>query len=510
MSSVATVEPNKPLKRGWFDGSPGVGLADSTRSQGEPVTRGSGQQSWTQSKETRTSFKGRIWAFMQRKEEPAVTTKLERIAAKARSDRKLAFTSLAHHLSKPLLRESLYHIPGRTAVGIDRQSVEEAKDTFDTWADEMLTAVHRKAYKAPPVRRVYIPKPGRSAKRPIGVPCIADRVLQRSTAEVLSQIYEQDFLSCSFGGRPNLSAHRALATFNEIVAGRKVSWILECDIKNFFGSLDHEWVLRFVELRVKDPRIVSLIRRWLKAGVMEDGVIQDTDEGVPQGGPISVLLSNVYLHYVLDLWFDRVVQPRMRGEAYLIRYLDDFVLCFQYRNDAVRVWRSLVKRLGKFGLELEPSKTGLVEFGRFAARDSKRRGRRLKTITFLGFTHYCTRNRAGGFMVGRKTEKTRHARCLAKLTRVMGIVRHRRLADQALAINLILQGHYAYYGMGGNLRTLHRLHRACERCWRRMLSSRSQRGKVTWEKFQKIKASFPLRRPRLYVPYSRMKSLAIL
>jgi group II intron reverse transcriptase/maturase len=439
-----------------------------------------------------------------------VETGLERIAAKARCEKKLTFTSLAHHITKQRLWENLCQIRSNTAMGIDSQSVEEAKESFDVWADKMLTAVHRKGYKAPPVRRVYIPKPGRTEKRPIGVPCVGDRALQRSVVEVLSSIYEQDFLPCSFGGRPRLSAHHALSTFNEIVAGRKVSWVLECDIKNFFGSLVHKCVERFVEHRVRDPRIVSLIRRWLRAGVMEDGSVTVSEDGTPQGGPVSVLLSNVYLHYVLDLWFSKIVKPRMQGEAYLVRYLDDFVMCFQYRSDAERVYRSLGKRLGKFGLQLEPSKTKLVEFGRFATRDAKRRARRLETITFLGFTHFCTRNRAGNFMVGRKTAKVRYARCLAKLTQVMAIVRHRRLAEQAAEINQILRGHYAYYGMGGNLRTLHRLHRSCKRCWRKMLSSRSQRGRLTWEKFQKIEKTFPLWRPRLYVPYSRMKALAVL
>ncbi len=439
-----------------------------------------------------------------------MATGLERIAAKARSETKLVFTSLAHHLSKQQLWKSLCRMRRNTALGIDGQSVAAAKENFEFWADEMLTAVHRKCYKAPPVRRVYIPKPGRTEKRPIAVPCVTDRALQRSVAEVLSSIYEQDFLPCSFGGRPKLSAHHALSTFNEIVAGRKVSWVLECDIKNFFGSLDHQWVQRFVEHRVGDPRIVSLIRRWLRAGVMEDGSVTVNEDGTPQGGPISVLLSNVYLHYVLDLWFSKVVTPRMRGETYLVRYLDDFVMCFQYRSDAERVHRSLGKRLGRFGLQLEPSKTNLVEFGRYAARDSKRRAQKLETITFLGFTHYCTRNRAGNFMVGRKTAKARHARFVAKVTRVMAIVRHRNLAEQAAEINQVLRGHYAYYGMGGNFRTLHRLHRTCERCWRRMLSSRSQRGNVTWEQFHKIKRTFPLWQPRLYVPYSRMKDLAVL
>ena len=439
-----------------------------------------------------------------------MTTNLERIAAKARSERKQVFTSLAHHITKELLWENLCVIRNRTASGIDGQSVAAAKASFENWADGMLTSMHRKAYKAPPVRRVYIPKPGRTEKRPIGVPCVADRALQRSVAEVLSCIYEQDFLPCSFGGRPQLSAHNALSTFNEVVSGRKISWVLECDLKNFFGSLDHQWVQRFLEHRVQDPRILSLVKRWLKAGVMEEGQASVSDRGTPQGGPISVLLSNVHLHYTLDLWFSKVVKPRLRGEAYLIRYLDDFVMCFQYKSDADRVHRALKLRLEKFGLQLEPTKTKLVEFGRFAGRDSKRRGRKLGTITFLGFTHFCTRNRKGNFMVGRKTEKSRYARCIAKATRLMGIVRHRPLAEQAAEINQLLRGFYAYYGMGGNLRTLHRLHRTCERCWRRMLSTRSQRGNVTWESFHKIKATFPLCRPRLYVPYARMQNLAVL
>jgi group II intron reverse transcriptase/maturase len=212
---------------------------------------------------------------------------------------------------------------------------------------------------------------------------------------VLTAIYEQDFLPCSFGGRPELSAHHALATLNEVIAGGKISWVLEADLKNFFGSLNHDWVLRFVEHRVGDPRLISLIRRWLKTGVLEDGAVHPSDKGTPQGGSISVLLSNLYLHYVLDLWFE-VVKKRLRGEARLVRYIDDFVICFQHRSDAVRVQDALRLRLGKFDLTLEPTKTKLVEFGRFAQRDAGRNGRtRPETIYFLGLTLYCTRNQKG-------------------------------------------------------------------------------------------------------------------
>ena len=344
----------------------------------------------------------------------------------------------------------------------------------------------------------------------VSVPCIADRALQRSVALVLSQIYEQDFLQCSFGGRPKLSAHHALCTLNEIIAGKKVGWVYEADLKNFFGSLDHGWLLRFVEHRVGDPRILNLVQRWLKAGVMENGQLIPSEEGTPQGGSISVLLSNVYLHYVLDLWFEKVVKPRMRGECYLIRYLDDFVVCFQYRSDAKRFEEGLVKRLAKFCLTLEPSKTKLVEFGRFSQRHAKERGEKQATIYFLGFTHYCTRNRKGNFQVARKTEKTRQRRGFAKVSELALGNRHWSLKDQAKALNQYLRGHYAYYGLGGNLRALHKVHRHAKKWWHRALNKRCWKGKVDWERFQKIETAYPLQRPKLHIPYMEMQQYAVL
>jgi group II intron reverse transcriptase/maturase len=358
---------------------------------------------------------------------------------------------------------------------------------------------------------VYIPKPGKQEKRPLGVPCVSDRALQRSTAEVLSAIYEQDFLPCSFGGRPGLGAHQALATLNEVIAGSKVGWVLEADLKNFFGSLDQGWLLRFVEHRVGDPRLISLIRRWLKAGILEDGEIHPNEEGTPQGGSISVLLSNVYLHYVLDLWFERVVKSRLRGEAYLVRYIDDFVVCFQYREDALRVQEALRKRLGKYGLTLEPSKTKLVEFGRFAQRHAPKRGRkRPETIYFLGFTLYCTRNRKGNFKVGMRTEKSRLQRSMSHLRDLMRRMRHLPLREQAINLNRVLRGHYAYYGIAGNLRALQKVQRFVVKYWHKMLSSRSRQGYITWEVFLRILAHFPLQRPKLFLPYAGLKAIAVL
>ena len=439
-----------------------------------------------------------------------MTTKLESIAAKARIETNLQFTSLCHHVTKERLWRCLNHIAPQSAPGIDGVDVKEAKGSFESWVNPMLQSVHRRGYKAPPVRRVWIPKPGKTEKRPLGVPCIADRALQRSVTEVLSAIYEQDFLSSSFGGRPGLSAHHALATLNEIIAGKKVGWVYEADLKNFFGSLDHGSLLQFVRHRVGDPRIINLIQRWLKAGIMEGNELRPSEIGTPQGGSVSVLLSNIYLHYVLDLWFEKVVKPRLKGEAYLVRYIDDFVVCFQYRADAKRFREVLVKRLAKFALTLEPNKTRLIEFGRFAQRDAKKWNEKVETIYFLGFTHFCTRNRRGNFMVGRKTEKSRLRRSFKKLRGLMRDIRHYQINKQAGTINQILRGHYLYYGLGGNYRSLWAIYRQTEKYWYKMLKSRCGKSKMTWEKFNKIKEYYPLQLPKLRLSIYQMKEMAVL
>ena len=275
-----------------------------------------------------------------------------------------------------------------------------------------------------------------------------------------------------------------------------MGWVLEADLKNFFGSLDQGWLLRFVEHRVGDPRIMSLIKRWLKAGILEDGEIHANEKGTPQGGSISVLLSNIYLHYVLDLWFERVVKPRLRGEACLVSYIDDFVLCFQYREDALRVQDVLCKRLRKFGLTLEPYKTKFVEFGRFAQRHAAKSGsKRPETIYFLGFTLYCTRNLKGNFKVGMRTEKSRLRRSLMSLQDQMRRMRHLPVREQVSNLNIVLRGHYAYYGIAGNFRSLQKVHRAVERYWHKMLCSRSWAGRITWDVFHQIKQRLPILRP---------------
>jgi group II intron reverse transcriptase/maturase len=297
---------------------------------------------------------------------------------------------------------------------------------------------------------------------------------------------------------------------NEIIGRKNVNWVFEADLKNFFGSLDHGWLLRFVEHRVGDPRILSLIRRWLKAGVMEDGVHEESEIGTPQGGSISVLLSNLYLHYVLDLWFEKAIKPRLRGECYLIRYIDDFIVCFEHKSDAERFVDVLEKRLAKFSLALEPSKTGLIEFGRHAVRNAKAENRKPETLYFLGFTHYCSTSRNGNFRVGRRTEKSRLRRSMNNLKDRIREAMHWKVGEQVNRINRTLRGHYNYYGMGGNYQSLAKVYFLAREHLQKMLSKRSRKGYVTWELFEKTMEKHPILRPYIKIPYTEFKVYVML
>lgn len=342
-----------------------------------------------------------------------------------------------------------------------------------------------------------------------------DRCLQKAVTEVLSNIYEQDFLNCSYGGRPKRSAHQAVASLQEAISAKKVNWVFDADLKNFFGSLNQDWVLQFLKHRVGDPRIITLIRRWLKAGVMEGDKHIPSEDGTAQGGPVSVLISNLYLHYVLDLWIEKVVKPRLKGYVYYVRYLDDFVLCFEHKSDANRFRAALSLRLNKFSLSLEPTKTKLIKFGRFAGKsgredmDSSIQFKQ-ETFNFLGFTFFCTKNQKGNFKVGMKTEKSRLNRSCNKMNEILKRIRHKPLREQSKQINIRLQGHYRYYGVGGNYESLDAFHYLTVRSWRKTLSTRSQNGKVDWIKYNRILKIFPLHQPKIFLPYTAMKKLVAL
>jgi len=427
-----------------------------------------------------------------------VSPGLERVAVKARNDKQCKFTSLAHHITPELLIRNVNKIPLSSGSGVDGKSVLCTRKHSVELAAETISEIHRHGYRPPPVKRVYIPKPGKSKKRPIGIPNVWDRAVQRSCANILEAIFEEDFCDFSYGGRPKRNCHQAIGVLSYHAACSKTSWVFEADIKNFFGNLDHERLLEFVSHRVGDPRILCLIRRWLKAGVMEGGKLERSEVGTPQGGSISVVLSNIYLHYVLDLWFEKVVKPRLSGEAHLIRYLDDFVVCFQHHSDARRFRKALEGRLAKFNLELEPSKTKTIRMGKFAARDSKQfDGKKPPTLTFLGFTLFGSKYPWGSYAVGFKPASERVRRFLQKLKEDLRRIMHFPMKAQQTLINQKLRGFYNYFGLPLCSTVLNSIFEQVKRIWKKSLSRRSNSGRVNWEKFNKILSHFPLLRPKL-------------
>ena len=357
--------------------------------------------------------------------------------------------------------------------------------------------IHKRSYKAEPVRRAYIPKSDGS-KRPLGVPSIIERGIQGATSIVLEQIYEQDFLNCSLGFRPKRGCHNALATLSHSIWREKMNFALEVDIRDFFGSLNHGWLLRFLAHRISDPRILDLIKSWLKAGVLEDGRhLESTDDGSVQGGSISPLLANVYLHYVLDLWFEHVMKKQLRGKARLIRYADDFVIMFEKAEDIESTEKLLKIRLKEFGLSVAENKTHRTDL-----RLRQRKGEDRRCISFLGFEVYQEKSRSEKHeKVTFKTQSSRLSRSKLKLKETMKEMMHWNIESQAKQINLTLKGHYNYYGLPGNSKTISKFHYHTIRMWRQHLSRRSQRGQLSWEKFQRILETHKLAPPRLRLGY---------
>jgi group II intron reverse transcriptase/maturase len=430
-----------------------------------------------------------------------VATALDRRAAKARREPQLTCTSLGHHIPLNRLRDPLSHLEKTRAAGVDGHTVAEVTATLDWIAQEALRQIHTQGDQPPPVRRVWLPQPGQAAPRPMGIPPVVARALQPRTAQVLEAIDEPDVLNGSLGGRPGRSAQHALATLHAIIAGKTVSDGLEADLRHVFGSLHHTWAMRCGQLRVGAPRRLTRMRRWLTAGVMRpEGTVEDVESGTPQGGSIRVLLSKVYLHDVWEVWMAQKSRKHLAGEAYWVRYLDDGVLCFHYRSDALRVRKRLAERLHPFGLERAPEKTRLIACGRFAQRDAATPGKpRPEPFSFLGFTHYCTRNRPGPCQVERSTERKRLPSATPTIQRRIRDRLHAPVPPQQQALKQYLCGHYNYYGIAGNIQSLLRLSRLTEKRWRKTVSRRRQDGDVHWDKFQTLKHSVPLARPKLSI-----------
>jgi group II intron reverse transcriptase/maturase len=382
------------------------------------------------------------------------------------------------------------------AVGVDGQTGEDyTGEDLNARLVELLDRAKSGTYRAPPVRRVHIPKGTGNETRPIGIPTFEDKVLQRAVVMVLETIYEQDFLDCSYGFRPGRSAHQALAALWQQTMDMGGCWLVEVDIRKFFDTLDHAQLRQLLRHRIRDGVLLRLIDKWLKAGVLEDGSLAFPEVGTPQGGVVSPLLANVYLHYVLDVWFEREVKPRLQGRAFLVRYADDFVMGFACEGDARRVLEVLPKRFGKYGLSLHPDKTRLVPFQRPPHQSSpadSERDSRPGSFDLLGFTHFWARSRRGFWVVKRKTARDRLSRALRTIAQWCRLNRHQPIADQHRTLVQKLRGHFAYYGLTGNSFWLQRFRSWVVRIWKKWLARRRRRGFLSWAVFGRLLQRYPL------------------
>jgi len=420
-----------------------------------------------------------------------VSTKQQWIAQLAGETPDRVFTSLAHHIDQEWLEEAYRKTRKDGAVGVDGETAERYSVNLEDRLRDLLERAKSGLYRAPPVKRVHIPKGSGQGLRPIGIPTFEDKILQRAVAMVLEPIYEQDFLDCSYGYRPARSAHQALSMVHRQLTAFGGGWVIELDIRAFFDTLDHALLREMLRQRVNDGVLTRLIGKWLKAGVLEEGRVSRMDTGTPQGGVISPLLANLYLHTVLDVWFERDVKPHLIGRSFMVRFADDAVLGFSNEQDARRVFAALSERFAKYGLTLHPTKTRLLRFK--PPRDNDPKG----IFDFLGFTHYWGKSRRGRWCIQRKTARTRLRRALTQFGAWCRTHRHLRIAEQYARLSRKLRGHYAYFGISGNMRSLQRLRFYLERLWVKWLSRRSQRGRLAWDQAARLLARFPLPMPRV-------------
>lgn len=427
-----------------------------------------------------------------------VCTKRQRIALLAKRCSEMGFTSLAHHIDLEWLKRAYRLTRKSGAAGVDNQTAAQYAANLEQNLQDLLERAKSGLYKAPPVKRVHIPKGGDDQTRAIGIPTFEDKILQRAVVMVLEMIYEQDFLDCSHGFRPGRSAHQALEAIWQQQKDLRVGWIIEVDIQGFFDTLDHARLRELLKLRVRDGVLLRLISKWLHAGVLEENRLTYPQAGTPQGGVISPLLSNIYLHYVLDLWIEQMVKPWAKGRVFLVRYADDFVIGFSNKQEAHKVLDVLPKRFAKYGLTLHPTKTRLVNFRR-PPRQSPPKGKRPESFEFLGFTHYWARSRRGRWTVKRKTAPKRLSRATRSLAKWCRKNRHQPVRWQHQQLIRKLRGHYGYYGITGNGRALERFREAAKRIWRTWLSRRSNR-RLNWARFVRIMQQYPL--PKAEVVHS--------
>ncbi len=426
----------------------------------------------------------------------SVTQGLERVRQVAKTRKKERFTALLHHVDIALLRRSYFALERTAAAGVDGVTWQDYGENLEANLTDLHGRIHRGAYRPQPSRRSYIAKAD-GRQRPLGIASLEDKIVQRAVVEVLNAIYEEDFLGFSYGFRPGRRQHDALDALAAGITGAKVNWIVDADIRSFFDTVDQTWLIRFVEHRIGDKRIIRLIRKWLKAGVLEDGIVTVGEVGTPQGSVASPLLANIYLHYVFDLWVKRWRQREARGAMIICRYADDIVAGFQHQTDAKRFMVDLRERFEAFSLSLHPDKTRLIEFGRFAARDRKRRGLgRPETFTFLGFTHVCGQSRAGKFLLKRKSRRDRQASKLRDIKDGLKRRTHRSIEEQGAWLRAVVCGYFAYHAVPTNFSALTSFQWKVRWLWFRTLRSRSQKDRTTWQRFERHAARW-LPRPQI-------------
>ena len=415
-----------------------------------------------------------------------ITTQQETIANLARQAPGMVLTTLAHHIDLMWLEEAYRRTRKDGAVGVDGVSAAVYEERLQENLSDLLERFKSGRYRAPPVRRVHIPKDGTKKTRPIGIPTLEDKILQRAVLMVLEPVYEQDFLDCSYGFRPGRSAHQALQALWDGVMELRGAWVIDLDIQGFFDSMERSHLHAFLDQRVRDGVIRRVLGKWMQAGVMEEGVVHHPERGSPQGGVISPLVSNLYLHEVLDAWFEREVKPRLRGRAFMVRFADDGLLAFEREEDARRVLDVLPKRFARFGLTLHPEKTRLVDFRCPSRPGEDSAPQRERSFDLLGFTHYWGRSRKGRWVVQRKTAKARFSRAVRRIGQWCRRYRHRPVAEQQQGLSRKLKGHDAYYGITGNARALRRFHFEVQRRWRKWLNRRSHATRLPWPAFNRL------------------------
>src|ERR1700730_15759272 len=425
-----------------------------------------------------------------------MSTKLDRLTELAKEEPKRQFFSIAHLITPEALYAAFRSLRKEASAGVDGVTYQEYQKDAERKIQELYQRLKDGKYQAQPLRRIYIPKEN-GQQRPISIPALEDKIVQKVVVDLMNAIYEQDFLDCSYGFRPGRGQHQALDEVRRVICTRPTEWILEIDIRSYFDKIVRDILIEMVEKRVNDCSVLRRIRKWIKVGVIEDGRLLVSETGTGQGQPISPLLANVYLHHVLDKWFEDEVKPRLKVEAYEIRFADDAILCFQHREDAEKVLAVLPKRFEKYGLTLHPEKTRLIEFGRYAAKNAKKQGKKPATFNFLGFVHICARSRKGKFTVHVETIAKRLRRGLKAVGDWCKRHRHDPVKEQQKTLNAKLRGHYQYYGRPTNYRSIWQFHRRVQRIWKEWLGRRTRGKRLTWERFKDILRQFPLLLPRI-------------